>query len=101
MDDHKIISEVVEHESGQMSVHLIVYPKSDDTDRSYVEQLSRDLRLALVDRNLFRDDLDRAYAALGLNEPFKPNPTLHHHIQIHRLAGIVAWGLRQLGLEPT
>jgi hypothetical protein len=44
-------------------------------------------------------DYDRAYAALGLNEPFVPDPTCHHLIQNHRLAGIVAWGLRQMGLE--
>jgi hypothetical protein len=45
-------------------------------------------------------DYDRAEGALGMREGQIPDPSLHHMISNHRLAGIVAWGLRQLGLEP-
>jgi len=45
-------------------------------------------------------DYDRAEAALGMHEGSKPDSTLHHCIQNHRLAGIVAWGLHKLGKQP-
>jgi len=51
--------------------------------------------------NRVRGDYDRAESALGLHEPFKPQPELHKRINNHRLAGIVAWGLRKVyGLKP-
>lgn len=73
-------------------------------DGAFKNRLKSTMEKAGKDRQIERDqlkmnaDFDRAYAALGLQfAESKPDPSIHKHIQHHKLAGIVAWGLRQLG----
>jgi hypothetical protein len=108
-------AKVLAEEYGQTQVMIVTWSEQEkltytvsygvshrDSEEAAIgmEFIRRALGYSPEERNLLPPrvevDYDRAEACLGIREGQQPDPSLHHLIVNHRLAGIVAWALQKL-----